>query len=141
MITGLLTSAFITGRVSIAVFANGAVLLAGIALSEPSQLFSPVTAIAQRYFKIFIVNQGKHVVINLIAQRKLYSIADILSQAMQGRHILSIEFERVLQGVEKYQKLQSDIRNQAKTKAEQITKQKRKEMLKQGRKKDKKDFL
>ena len=60
---------------------------------------------------------------------------------MQDRHILSIEFEKVLQGVEKYHKLQTDIRNQAKTKAEQITKQKRKEMLKQGRKKDKKDFL
>ena len=85
-----------------AAFADGVVLLVGIALSEPRQLFSPATTIAQRSFKIYIVNQEKHDVTNLLAQRKLHSIADILSQAMQDRHILSVKFQKVLQGVEKY---------------------------------------
>ena len=39
-----------------AAFADGVALLVGIALSEPRQLFSPATTIAQRSFKIYIVN-------------------------------------------------------------------------------------
>lgn len=107
-----------------AAFANGVVLLVGIALSESRQLFSPAAAIAQKSFKKYIVNQEKHDVINLLAQRKSESIADILSQAMQDRHILSIEFQKVLQEVEKYHRLQIVIRNQAKTKIKQVTKEK-----------------
>lgn len=43
---------------------------------------------------------------------------------MQDRHILSIEFQKVLQEVEKYHRLQIVIRNQAKTKIKQVTKEK-----------------
>ena len=42
---------------------------------------------------------------------------------MQGRDISPSEFHKVLQEVEKYCKLTADIRNQAKTKVKQITKE------------------
>ena len=43
--------------------------------------------------------------------------------------------------VEKYRKLEADIRNQAKAKVKQIMKEQRDEILKQGRKEVEKDFL
>ena len=60
---------------------------------------------------------------------------------MQDRDISSIEFYKVLQEVEKYRKLKADIRNQAKAKVKQITKEQREELLEQGKKEDKEDFL
>ena len=60
---------------------------------------------------------------------------------MQDRDISSIEFHKVLQDVEKYRKLKTEIRNQAKAKLKQIMKEQREELLEQGRKGGKKDFL
>ena len=48
---------------------------------------------------------------------------------------------KVLQEVEKYRNLKADIRNQAKAKVKQITKEQREELLEQGRNEDKKYFL
>ena len=60
---------------------------------------------------------------------------------MQDGDISSIEFHTVLQEVEKYRKLKVDIRNQAKAKVKQITKEQQEELLEQGRKEGKEDFL
>ena len=60
---------------------------------------------------------------------------------MQGGDISSIEFHKVLQEVQKYRKLKDDIRNWAKAKVKQITKEQREEILEQGRKEGKEDFL
>ena len=79
--------------------------------------------------------------INLLAQSKLDSRANIISQAVHYGGISSIEFHKVLQEVEKYRKLKADIRNQAKAKVKQITKEQREELLEQGRKEGKEDFL
>ena len=62
-------------------------------------------------------------------------------QAVQDEDISIIEFHKVLQEVEKYRKIKADIRNQAKAKVRQITKEQREELLEQGRKEGKKDFL
>ena len=67
-------------------------------------------------YKIFTVKQEKHNAITLLAQSKLDSIADIISQAMQDGDISSITFHKVLHKVEKYCKLKADIKSQAKTK-------------------------
>ena len=64
------------------------------------------------------MKQRKHDTIKLLAQSKLDSIADIISQAMQDGDISSIEFHKVLQEVEKFRKLKADIRNQGKTDTE-----------------------
>ena len=67
------------------------------------------------------MKQRKHDTIKLLAQSKLDSIADIISQAMQDGDISSIEFHKVLQEVEKFRKLKADIRNQGKTDTERTT--------------------
>ena len=48
----------------------------------------------------------------------------------------STEFHKKLEEVEKNCKLQTDIRNQAKAKVKEITKEQREELLEQGRKED-----
>ena len=87
------------------------------------------------------MKQEKQNAIKLLAQSKFDSIADIISQAMQDGDISSIEFHKVLQEVEKYRKLKSNIRSQTKAKVKQITKQQREKLLEQGREEGKKDFL
>ena len=139
--TGLITSTVITGGISTAAFASGVGLPVGIALSGTSLLLSLATAITRKSFKIFTVKQEKHDSIKLLAQAKLDSITDIISQAMQDGDISPTEFHKVLQEVEKYRKLKADIRNQAKTKIKEITKEQREELLEQGRKEGKEDFL
>ena len=139
--TGLITSTVITGGISIAAFASGVGLPVGIALSGTSLLFSLATVITRKSSKTFTVKQEKHNAIKLLFQSKLDNIANIISLAMQDGDISSIEFHKVLQEVEKYCKLKADIRNQAKTKAKQITKEQREKLLSQGRKEGKEDFL
>ena len=128
----------ITGGISIAAFTSGVGLPAGIVLSGTSLLLSLATAITRKSFKIFTVKQEKHDAIRLLAQRKLDSIANIISQAMQDGDISPTEFHKVLQEVEKYRRLKADIRNQAKAKVKEITKE---QILEQGRKEGKEDFL
>ena len=139
--TGLITSTVITGGISIAAFASGVGLPVGIALSGTSLLLSLATAITRKSFKIFTVKQEKHDAIKLLAQNKLDSIANIISQAMQDRVISPTEFHKVLQEIEKYRKLKADIRNQAKVKVKEITKKQQEELLEQRRKEGKEDFL
>ena len=60
---------------------------------------------------------------------------------MQDGDISPTEFHKVLEDVEKYRKIKADIRNHTKAKVKQITKEQREELLEQGRKKGKEDFL
>ena len=140
--TGLITSMVITGGISIVALASAVVLPVGIALGGTNLLLSLATAITWKSFKIFTVKQEKDDAIKLLAQSQLESIANIISQAMQDGDISPTEFHKVLQEVEKYPKLKADIRNQAKAKiTKQITKTQREELLKQGIKEGKEDFL
>ena len=91
----------ITGGISIAAFASGVGLPVGIALSGTNLLVSLATVITRKSFKTFTLKQEKHDAIKLLAQSKLNSIANIISQAMQDGDISSIEFHKVLQEVEK----------------------------------------
>ena len=80
--TGLFASTVITGEISIAAFASGVGLPVGIALSGTSLLLSLGTPITRKSFKTFTVKQEKHDSLKLLAQSKLDSIANIISQAM-----------------------------------------------------------
>ena len=137
----LIISTVITRGMSIAAFASGVGPPVGIALSGTSLLLSPATAITRKSFKIFTVKQEKHEAIKLLAQSKLDSTTNIISQAMQDGDISPTEFHKVLQEVEKHRKLKADIRNQTKAKVKEITKQQREEILEQGRKEGKEGFL
>ena len=116
--TDLITSTVITGGISIAAFARGVGL-------PVSLLLSLATAITRKYFKIFSVKQEKHDALKLLVQSKLDSIANISSQSIQDVDISPTEFHKVMQEVEKYCKLKADIRNQAKAKVKEITKEQR----------------
>ena len=141
--TGIITSTVITGAISIAAFSSGVGLPADIALSGTRLLLSLATAITRKSFKIFTIKQEKHDAIKLLAQSKLKldSIANIISQAMQNEDISPAEIHKVLQEVEKYRQLKVDIRNQAKAKVKEITKEQWEELLEQGRQEVKEDFL
>ena len=136
--TFLITSTVITGWISIAAFASGVGLPVGIAVSGTSLLLFLARVIPQKYFETFTVKQEKHDAIKLLAQSKLDSIANIISKVKQME---SIEFHKVLQEVEKYRKLKADIRNLAKAKVKQTMEEQREELLEQGRKEGKEDFL
>ena len=85
--TGLITSIVITG-ISIAAFDSGVGLPVSTALSGTSLLSSLASAITRKLFKTFTVKQEKHDSIKLLAQSKLDSTANIISQAMQdGGHL------------------------------------------------------
>ena len=60
---------------------------------------------------------------------------------MQDGDISPTEFHKVLEDEEKYRKIKADIRNHTKAKVKQITKDQREELLEQGRKEGKEDFL
>ena len=60
---------------------------------------------------------------------------------MQDGNISPFEFHKVLQEVEKYLQLKAYIRNQINAKVKQIAKEQREEILEQGRKEGKEDFL
>ena len=123
MDTGLITSTVTTGGISIPAFASGVGLPLSIVLSGSSLLLSLAAVITLKSFKTLTVKQEKHDSIKLVAQSKLDSIANIISESMQDGDISSIEFHKVLQEVEKYRKLKANIRNQARTKVKQITKE------------------
>ena len=134
----------ITGGISIATFASGVALPVGIALSGTSLLLSLATVITRKSSKTFTVKQETFTVnfyCRLLAQSKIGSTANIIWQAKQDGDISPIQLYKVLQEVRKYRKLKADIINQAKAKAKQITKEQREELLQQGRKKGKEDFL
>ena len=131
----------ITGGISNGAFASGVGLPVGTALSETDLLLSLATAITRNSFKVFTIKQEKLDATKLLAQTKLDSISNIISQAMQDGDISPTEFHKLLQEVEKYRKLKADIRNQAKTKTQEITKEQREELLEQGRKEGMEDFL
>ena len=86
------------------------------------------------------MRQKKHDAIKLLAQRKLDSMVDIISQAIQDGDTSSSEFDKVLQEVKKYRKLKSNIRNHTKAKVKEIPKEQREKLLKQGRKEVTEDF-
>ena len=128
MDTGLIKSTVITGGTSIAAFASGVGLPVGITLSGTSLLLSLATVITRKPFKTS----------KLLAQSKLDSMADIILQAMQDGDISSIEFHKVLRELVKYCKL---LETRIRPRLKQITKEQRKELLEQGRKEGKEDFL
>ena len=114
--TGLITSTVITGGISIAAFSSGVFLPVGTALGGTSLLLSFTAVITQKSFKTFAVKQEKYNSMKLLAQSKLDSVVNIISQVVQDGDISPTEFHKVLQKAEKYHKLKSDIRNQAKAK-------------------------
>ena len=120
-----------------------AVLAYLLALSWAGQeyFFFLLRVTTRKSFKTLTIKQGKHNTIMLLAQGKLDTMANIISQAIQGGNISPTEFHRALQEVQKYRKLKADIENLAEAKIKQIMEKQREESLEQGRKEGVEDFL
>ena len=113
----------------------------GIGLSATSLLLSLATAITRKTISIFNSKEKKHGDIRLLAQSKLDSISGTISQAIQDENVSPTEFHKILQETENSRKLKADIRTQAKTKQAKLSKEQREEILEQGRKEGREDFL
>ena len=87
------------------------------------------------------MTREKHDSIKVLAQGKLDSIANIISQPMQGVDISPTEFHRILQEKEKNCKLKADINNQARAKLKKIVKEQREKILEQRTKEGEENFL
>ena len=98
---GLITSAVITGRISIAAFTSGISLPVGIALSGTIQVLSLATVITRKSTRTFTVKQEKLNSIKLLAQSKLNSMTNIISQATQDGDISILNFTKCFKN-EKY---------------------------------------
>ena len=123
--TGLIKLPAITGGTSIPAFTSSV----DTALGGFGVVLSLLTIPTRKISRGLTVRQGKHDAMKLLAQRRLDSITDIISQVMQDGGISPTEFHKVLQEVEKYRKLKADIRNQTKAKVKQIEKEQREELL------------
>ena len=77
----------------------------------------------------------------MLAQGKLDSIANTISQAMLDGDISPTEFHRILQEKEKYCKRKADINNQPMAKLKNIVKEQREKILEQGTKEGEENFL
>ena len=99
------------------------------------------TTYTQKTISIFNSKEKKHDDIRLLAQSKLDSISETISHAIQDENVSPIEFHKILQETENYCKLQADIRTRAKIKQAKISKEQREEILEQGRKEGREDFL
>ena len=113
----------------------------GIGLSGTSLLLSLATTITRKTMSIFKSKEKKHDDIRLLAQSKLDSISDTISRAIQNENVSPTEFHKILQETENYRKLKADIRKQAKAKQAKLSKEQREEILEQGRKEGREDFL
>ena len=102
---GLITSSAIAGGTSTLAVGSDIGLPVGAALGRFSVILSLSTIITRKSSRSLTVKQGKHKAIKLLAQAKLDSISNIISQEMQDRDIFPTEFHKVLQEVEKYCKL------------------------------------
>ena len=139
--TSLITTTAITGGISIAAIASGKGLPVGIGLSATSLLLSLATTITRKTMSIFKSKEKKHDDIRLLAQSKLDSISETISQAIQDEKVSATEFHKILKETENYRKLKADIRKQAKAKQAKLSKEQREEILEQGRKEGREDFL
>ena len=126
---------------SIAALASGVGLPVGIALGRVSLVFSLITPARLKHLKASIVAPKKHHSIKLLALGKLGSIANIISQAMQGGDVSPTEFHRILQEKEKYRKIKADVNNQAIAKLKKIMKEQQEKIIEQGRKEGAENFL
>ena len=137
----LITTTSITGGISIAAIASGIGLPVGISLSATSLLLSLATTITRKTISIFKSKEKKHNDIRLLAQSKLDSISETISQAIQDEKVSQTKFHKILQETENYRKLKADIRKQAKAKQAKLSKKQREEILETSRKEGREDFL
>ena len=139
--TCLITTTVFTGGGSIATLSTGIGAPISIALASISLVLSLGSGITRQNIKLFDTKSKKHDKIKLLAETKLDSISETISQAIQDSHISPVEYQRILKEVENYRVLKDQIRQKSKRIANTISEEQRQAILDQGRQQGKQDFL
>ena len=139
--TGLIITIVISGTASIATISSGVAIPIGIVLTGTGLLLSIATTVTRKSLNAIRVKQKKHDQIILLAQTKLESIQDMISKALTDGNISDLEFERILNELDRYRTLKQEVRNKAKKKSESITDEQREAILQQGREEGRNAFL
>ena len=138
----LITTAVVTGSLSIPAFTSSWALPIGVGLSSITMLLSLATAASRRPSQSLAVKQEKHNSIKPLAQIILGSISDAISQTIRHENISPTEFLKIWKRKwKKYCKWKEDIRRQNKENVKEITKKQKEELFEQGHKKGREDFL
>ena len=131
----------ITGGGSIASLSTGIGLPISIALASITLVLSLTTVVTRKTIKIVDTKSKKHDQIRLLAESKLDSISDVVSQAIQDGDISPDEYQRILKEIEHYRQIKQQIRQKTKRITNAINEEQRQAILDQGRKEGKEDFL
>ena len=91
--------------------------------------------------KIFDSKVKKHDKIKTLAESKLDSISSLVSKAIENSHISHEEYQLILNEIKHYRTMKEEIRTKSKKTTDAITAEQREEILKQGRKEGREDFL
>ena len=139
--TSLITTTVLTGSGSIAALATGVGAPISIALAAVSLVLSLGTGITRQNIKLFDAKSKKHDQIRLLAESKLDSVSDAVSQAIQDGDISPQEYQRILKEVDHYRQIKQQIRQKTKRATNAITEEQRQAILDQGRKEGREAFL
>ena len=137
----LVGTTVITGGASITSLSTAIGLPVSIALASITLVFSLSTVVTRKTIKLVDTKSKKHNQIRLLAESKLDSISDAVSQAIQDGDISPDEYQRILKEIEHYRQIKQQIRQKTKRITNAINKEQRQAILDQGRKEGKEDFL
>ena len=126
---------------SIATLVTGIGMPVSVVLASTGLLLGIGSAVIHGTRKIFDSKAKKHDKIKTLAESKLDTISGLVSKAVEDSHIDHQEYQLILKEVEHYRKMKEEIRTKSKKKTDAITAEQREEILKQGRKEGREDFL
>ena len=95
----MITATVISGSGSIAALCSGIGLPVSIVLGSVTLCLSLATAITRKTNKLFDTKVEKHDKITVLAQTKLDSAHDTISNAINDSHIDPTEFQRIIQEI------------------------------------------
>ena len=126
---------------SIVTLTTGVGLPVSVVLASTGLLLGLGSIAIHKSQRIFESKAKKHDKIKTLAEAKLDSISSLVSKAIEDAHISHDEYHFILKEIEHYRQFKQEIRTKSKRKTDSITNEQREEILAQGRKEGKQDFL
>ena len=139
--TSVITAITALGAASIGLASTG-IGVALIPILAPTGLLLGIgSGVLHMTRKIFDSKVKKHDKIKTLAESKLDSISGLVSKAIEDSNISHEEYQLILNEIKHYRKMKEEIRTKTKKTTDAITAEQREEILKQGRKEGREDFL
>jgi hypothetical protein len=132
----LLTTSTIAGAATVATGATGIGLPIAIALGITSLSCAAIGTGIKSASKYMLKKAQKHNDIKILAETKLNTISALVAKSLRDRHISSVEFQLILDEIDKYKNLKIQIRGKDK-----VDKALREEYFKKGREAARMSFI